>query len=489
MRIIAVWMLLTGACCLEGQAQQADVLISQGLSGRVSYGSDTGILLYDVSVSMRTLSGQLIQTVQTDAMGYYEFDLPLPGTYVITIASSLPAGGYNALAALAALRHFVGQVTLSGLNFSAADVDGSTYVNTNDAMLIVQGFIGQIPAFPAGAWVFESDTLNITTGDSIVLNLQGLCYGDPLGRYIPPGCIPMPDDAYAGPDKITSDTATILQGNDPLAGTGVWNILSGAGGSLSDTTDPHALLTGLVGNTYILTWTIATICYSSTDTVLVSFKPPCGLPFTDVRDGMVYNTVQIGTQCWMQQNLNIGTMVTSVYIPGNIHSECSNNGIIEKYCFFNDTSYCNDFGGLYDWNELMGYVVQPGVQGICPDEWHIPTDAEWCTMLTYIDPAVNCSIEGWSGTDAGSQLKEQGTAHWGAPNTATNASGFTAFGSGIRSQLGLFTSMLSEAFYWTSTKNTTYHALAYFLWPSRPDICRARNTFLCGQSVRCIRNF
>ncbi len=489
MKALARYLQLSGVACLGLWSLQADLLNAQSIHGRISYQGNAATPLYDAAVTMRTFSGQLIQSVQTDAMGQYSFDLAAPGTVVITVTSSLPAGGFNALAALAALRHFVGQVTLSGLPFRAADVDGSGFVNTTDAMLIVQRYVGQINAFPAGTWVFESDTLNIAPGDTTGVNLQGLCYGDPLGRYIPPGCSPMPDLAVAGPDKNVPDTVTVLAANIPLSGAGNWQIISGTGGTLSDTTDPQALLTGVTGNTYTLTWTISTACYAFTDTVLIAFKPPCGLPFTDVRDGQVYNTVQIGSQCWMQQNLNIGTMVTSVYLPGNIHSECSNNGIIEKYCYMNDTAYCNDFGGLYDWNELMGYVIQPGVQGICPDEWHIPTDPEWCTMLTYLDPAVNCGIEGWTGTDAGSQLKEQGPAHWSAPNTATNTSGFSAFGNGVRSQLGLFTSILSEGFYWSSTKNTTYHAHVYILWPSRIDICRTRNTFLSGQSVRCIRNF
>ena len=87
-----------------------------------------------------------------------------------------------------------------------------------------------------------------------------------------------------------------------------------------------------------------------------------------VYGGQTYNTLQIGTQCWMKENLNIGTMVTS-NLTGDIHSDCINNGIIEKYCYNNDPANCAIYGGLYDWNEMMQYTTTPGVQGICSNLW------------------------------------------------------------------------------------------------------------------------
>ena len=72
----------------------------------------------------------------------------------------------------------------------------------------------------------------------------------------------------------------------------------------------------------------------------------CGNILIDPRDGQQYSTLMIGAQCWMKKNLNIGVMVIS-NATGISHSDHSNNGIIEKYCYNNDITYCNIYGGLY----------------------------------------------------------------------------------------------------------------------------------------------
>ncbi|MCD4734474.1 MAG: hypothetical protein K8R53_00390, partial [Bacteroidales bacterium] len=68
----------------------------------------------------------------------------------------------------------------------------------------------------------------------------------------------------------------------------------------------------------------------------------CGQPFIDPRDGQTYNTILIGSQCWMAENLNIGTMI-------NGSQNMNDDGIIEKYCYGNNTSRCDEYGGLYQW--------------------------------------------------------------------------------------------------------------------------------------------
>lgn len=147
----------------------------------------------------------------------------------------------------------------------------------------------------------------------------------------------------------------------------------------------------------------------------------CGTPLTDLRDGKTYNTVQIGTQCWFAQNLNIGVRTDNIL-------EQANNGTIEKYCLYNDESYCNIYGGLYQWSELMDYssasFTNPSERkGICPLGWHVPSDAEWLQLVNFL-----------GGSEvAGGPLKEAGFDHWRSPNIgATNLSGFTALPAGFR---------------------------------------------------------
>ncbi len=122
-------------------------------------------------------------------------------------------------------------------------------------------------------------------------------------------------------------------------------------------------------------------------------SPPtwsCGDTLNDTRDGQNYNTVQIGDQCWMAENLNVGTM-----IDGSDDQTQQTPEVIEKYCYDNNTANCDTYGGLYQWNEMMHYTTQEGAQGICPAGWHVPTDGEWCTLTQVVDATVNCNMSGY----------------------------------------------------------------------------------------------
>ena len=153
----------------------------------------------------------------------------------------------------------------------------------------------------------------------------------------------------------------------------------------------------------------------------------CGNLLIDIRDERAYNTVQIGTQCWMAENLNIGVRVDAV-------NDQSDNSIIEKYCYNDIEDSCDVSGGLYQWNVMMQYITTEGVQDICPPTggWHLPTDTEWCTLENYVDVGtISCSRIGNGGIDAGGNLKETGTNHWSSPNMGTtNSSGFNALPGG-----------------------------------------------------------
>ena len=216
----------------------------------------------------------------------------------------------------------------------------------------------------------------------------------------------------------------------------------------------------------------------------------CSGTFTDLRDGKNYAQVQIGDQCWMAENLNVGTMINSTTGGAGSDGNQSDDGIIEKYCYDNSTSNCDTYGALYQWNELMQYSNTEGVQGICPDGWHVPTNAEWCTLENEVDAGtVSCSDIAWRGLDGGGNLKETGTTHWYTPNTgATNSSGFTALPGGARLATdGSFGDMIADGYFWTSTENVTeawYRLLSYAHADEyRDDFDKNR-----GYSVRCIHD-
>ena len=174
----------------------------------------------------------------------------------------------------------------------------------------------------------------------------------------------------------------------------------------------------------------------------------CGMKMTDARDGHTYNTVKIGSQCWMAENLNTGVQLDST-------ASQSNNDTIEKFCFNDNPENCIIYGGLYTWNEIMQYSTIPGIQGICPSGWHIPTDGELTEMVDFLG---GVSV-------AGNKLKETGTDHWLAPNAGTNESGFTARGAGMGDfywdysywDLKRYTGL------WSSTAVDTASAYHYYL--------------------------
>jgi uncharacterized protein (TIGR02145 family) len=193
----------------------------------------------------------------------------------------------------------------------------------------------------------------------------------------------------------------------------------------------------------------------------------CGDLIIDERDGQNYSTVQIGDQCWMAENINIGSMIS-------VDSSMTNNGIIEKYCYNNSYSNCMNYGGLYDWNEMMQYTTQEGIQGICPAGWHIPSESEYTILIDYLGGE---SI-------AGGKMKESGTIHWKTPNTgATNESGFSAFGGGF-SFNNLFFSLKDGGYFYSSTLNGLSPMLSY----NNASVALNGYPIYFRKSVRCIKN-
>ncbi|HOW26569.1 MAG TPA: FISUMP domain-containing protein [Bacteroidales bacterium] len=294
------------------------------------------------------------------------------------------------------------------------------------------------------------------------------------------GCDELPTQADAGPDQLNlPDTSTVLQGNSPLSGSGLWYIISGTGGILDDSLSPVSGFHGLEGNEYVLAWVISTECGSSGDAVTISFAEDftCGDLLMDDRDGQSYSTVLIGTQCWMAENLNVGTKINST--SGDFLQQ--DDGIIEKYCYLNDEANCDTYGGLYEWPEMMQYVTDEGAQGICPIGWHIPTDDEWWIWADFFGGA----------TIAGGKMKSTGTIEgstglWHTPNTGTNESGFTGLPSGYRYYNdGTFDRLGFNGYFWSSSEYTSF-AWFRLLYHNYTWVGRGYYSKAYGFSVRCL---
>jgi uncharacterized protein (TIGR02145 family) len=207
--------------------------------------------------------------------------------------------------------------------------------------------------------------------------------------------------------------------------------------------------------------------------------------FKDTRDGQVYKFVKIGNQVWMAENLRylpsvVGPAIASSTSPYYYVYGYNDTNVSEAKATANYTSY----GVLYNWPAAMNgaesSTAKPiGVQGICPDGWHLPSDAEWTQLIYYLGGEII----------SGSKLKETGTTHWNSPNTgATNETGFTALPGGFRHVNGTIRSMGYDGFWWSTTKYDSSSVLFRYMEYSNTFIGWGSNTKEIGYSVRCVKD-
>jgi uncharacterized protein (TIGR02145 family) len=308
--------------------------------------------------------------------------------------------------------------------------------------------------------------------------------------------------AIAGPDQLSlAGTTATLAANSPTSGeTGTWTILTGNGAILNNSNSPSATFTKGTDSVYLLEWTIFGYCGISRDTVKVSFQNqlvmnvPCPGVTTVTYAGENYPTVQIGTQCWFAKNLNVGTIIQGT-------NNQTNNSILEKYCYDNVPANCSTYGGLYQWAEAVQYqngasnstslisAFTGNVRGICPTGWHLPSDAEYCTITKFLDTVVNCLTRGPSGTIAGGKMKSV-SGLWTVPNTgATNLSGFSALPGGFRENPGNFYQISVFTAFWTSDESSNNQAVERYFTNSGQNF--GRNYYFnksYGFSVRCLKD-
>ena len=214
---------------------------------------------------------------------------------------------------------------------------------------------------------------------------------------------------------------------------------------------------------------------------------PCPGMETITYGGQVYNTVLIGSQCWMKENLNIGTM-----IPGD--DEMQDNGIFEKYCYDDDPANCDEYGGLYQWNELMQYVTNEGAQGLCPEGWHLPTDAEWTGLTDYVSsqPEYLCnSITSYIAKALAATTNwnsSSNTCAVGNNPSANNATGFSGLPGGYRLYDGTYHHIEDDGYWWSSTEYSTTGAWSRTMNYGNAYVGRNGNVKGYGFSVRCLRD-
>jgi len=257
-----------------------------------------------------------------------------------------------------------------------------------------------VTGFGPGTGTLISQTIvntgfNTETVTYLVTATANSCPGVPAS--VPVSVLPQPFTTFTicnDPVTTTNSRPVTLRGGIPLGGTFTGPGVAGNIFTPSAAGPGNHLITYSVTNSMGCTKTD-----SQTLTVLAATPFVCGSILTDVRDNAQYATVLIGTQCWMADNLNYGTIINSTLAQRD-------NCVVEKYCFNNITANCTAQGGFYQWDELMHYASASGDQGICPPGWHIPAETEWSVLFNSFAPrtnaiaAANLKSTGPSGYDA-----------------------------------------------------------------------------------------
>ena len=192
---------------------------------------------------------------------------------------------------------------------------------------------------------------------------------------------------------------------------------------------------------------------------------------TDI-DGNVYETIQIGGQLWMAENLKV-----THYNNGDSISYPSNKDFGTFYegqygVYNNDPSNADVYGNLYNWAAVVDD------RGVCPDGWHIPTDAEYTVLTDYLGGE----------SVAGGKMKEAGLEYWNSPNAgATNESGFTALPAGYRySSNGYYYNIGNYGWFWSSSEYGSNYAWSRLLYYNYSNVGRSSSYKQYGFSIRCL---
>jgi uncharacterized protein (TIGR02145 family) len=201
-------------------------------------------------------------------------------------------------------------------------------------------------------------------------------------------------------------------------------------------------------------------------------------------EGQIYNTVLIGNQCWLKENLNVGQMIVG-------DDEMENNEIIEKYCYNDDPSNCSTYGALYQWDEMMQYTTMQGTRGICPPNWHIPTDEEWKILEGSVDSKNPIGDPDWDddglrGYDAGERLKTY--SGWSYNGNGTDLFGYSIMPGGHRDNDGYFSSLGEYGTFCSSTESNRTSTWSRYVRCFNSGVIRYDINKDYGFAVRCVRD-
>ncbi|MGA1978532.1 MAG: fibrobacter succinogenes major paralogous domain-containing protein [Bacteroidales bacterium] len=192
-------------------------------------------------------------------------------------------------------------------------------------------------------------------------------------------------------------------------------------------------------------------------------------------DGNTYNSVIIGAQAWMSENLRTTKLNDGTAIPLVTDNTAWSALNTPAFSWYGNDAEANKekFGALYNW-----YTVS--TNKLCPKGWHVPADAELTALTAFLGGE----------SVAGGKLRESGTAHWQSPNAgATNSSDFSALPGGYRNNKGTFANIGFFASWWSSTENAPVASWAITTGCGNSNVIRLFSLKKNGYSVRCVKDY
>ena len=210
----------------------------------------------------------------------------------------------------------------------------------------------------------------------------------------------------------------------------------------------------------------------------------CNGQTTLAYQGINYDLIEIGGQCWFGDNLSATTLNDGTPIPLITGNAAWSTTATPAYCYYqNNTAYQTLYGHLYNFATVQ-------TEQLCPTGWHVPSDCEWM----YMEGSLGMSIAdqqigtGFRGTTEGDALKS--LDGWNVPHTAhNNSTGFTAYPGGYRFTTGTFNGRTLYGYWATSTPDgNTGNVWNRKLNVGNSNISRFANSAVQGYSVRCIKD-
>lgn len=267
---------------------------------------------------------------------------------------------------------------------------------------------------------------NVTSANGLAITARGVCWS-------------------TGATPTIADSKTV---ND----TGVGNFISNLTGLATGTTyHVRAYATNSDGTGYGDVASFTTIA-------------------TDI-DGNLYHPVIIGTQTWMIENLHTTRYNDGTAITTDLSNLSWKNTTSGAYAIYDDDTANNRiYGKLYNW-----YAVNTGK--LAPPGWHIPTDAEWTTLVNYL------------GTEPGKKMKAVSVLWAASPGiTNSNSSGLTVLPAGDRYTDGTFYNLEHYTKFWSSTEQSSTEGNYYTLYYTNSNATAISGGKAYGLSIRCIKD-